>query len=138
MEGRLIFRISGMRLMQTSCCNRRFFDSAAGLVPWTHLVLQVLVLVVSQVAMAAVVVNSSNTAIRQQSDYHEDQQQVFLIPPLVESNKELAASQQQLVLERVEEWSHELQLEEQRKKSEQTAECRIHSMSRADRLGTSA
>jgi hypothetical protein len=31
MEGRLIFRISGMRLMQTSCCNRRFCDSATGL-----------------------------------------------------------------------------------------------------------
>jgi hypothetical protein len=58
----------------------------------------------------------------QQSDSQEDQEQVFL-NPLVESIKELAASQRQLVLDRVEDWSHELQLEEHRKNSEQAADC---------------
>ena len=51
--------------------------------------------------------------LQQQSDSQEDQQHVFL-NPLVESIKELAASQQQLVLDRAEYRSHELQLEEQK------------------------
>jgi len=59
---------------------------------------------------------------RQQSDSQEDHQQVFF-NPLVESIKELAASQQQLVLDRVKDRSHELQLEEQKKNSEQAADC---------------
>ena len=59
---------------------------------------------------------------RQQSDSQEVQQQVFL-NPLVEAIEELAASQQHLVLDRVEaDRSHELQLEEQRKISEQAAD----------------
>jgi hypothetical protein len=57
----------------------------------------------------------------QQSDSQEDQQQVFL-NPLVESIKELAALQQQL-LDHVEDRSHEVQLEEQRKNPAQATDC---------------